>query len=79
MLTLKILYNQIDLEAALLLKFFRKPGLRRSSFILLRQTGKGPEEGGTVPILFLYLPSAFFPSIPFISYYYEIGSHLLRT
>ncbi len=35
-LTHKILYNQIDLEATQLFKFSRKPGLRRSSLRLLQ-------------------------------------------
>ncbi len=39
-LTYKILNNHIELEAAQLLTFFRRPGLRRSSFRLLHQTGR---------------------------------------
>ncbi len=37
-LTHKILYNHIDLDATQLFKFSRRPGLRRSSIRLLRQT-----------------------------------------
>ncbi len=37
-LTHKIIYNQIDLEETQLFKFSRRPGLRRSSIILLNQT-----------------------------------------
>ncbi len=36
--TLKILYNHIDLDAAQLFKFSRRPGLRRSSIRLLHKT-----------------------------------------
>ncbi len=39
-LTHKIIYNQIDLEATPLLKFSRRPGLRMSSLRLLKQTGR---------------------------------------
>ncbi len=37
-LTHKIIYNQIYLEASQLFKFSRRPGLRRSSLRLLQQT-----------------------------------------
>ncbi len=39
-LTHKILYNNIDLDATQLFKFSRRPGLRRSSIRLLHQTGR---------------------------------------
>ncbi len=39
-LTHKIMFHQIDLEASKLFKFSRRPGLRRSSFRLLQQTGR---------------------------------------
>ncbi len=39
-LTHKILYNHIDLDATELCKFSRRPGLRRSSIKLLHQTGR---------------------------------------
>ncbi len=39
-LTRKILYNNIDLDATQLFKFSRRPGLRRSSIRLLHQTGR---------------------------------------
>ncbi len=39
-LTHKIIFHQIDLEASKLFKFSRKPGLRRSSLRLLQQTGR---------------------------------------
>ncbi len=39
-LTHKILYNHIDLDATQLLKYSRRPGLRRSSIRLLHQTGR---------------------------------------
>ncbi len=39
-LTHKILYNHIDLDATQLLKFSRRPGIRRSSIRLLSQTGR---------------------------------------
>ncbi len=39
-LTHKILYNQIGLHATQLFKFSRRPGLRRSSLILLQQPGR---------------------------------------
>ncbi len=39
-LTHKIIFLQIDLEASKLLKFSRRPGLRRSSLRLLQQTGR---------------------------------------
>ncbi len=39
-LTHKILYNHIDLDATQLSKFSRRPGLRRSSMRLLHQTGR---------------------------------------
>ncbi len=37
-LTHKIIYNQIDLEASQVFEFSRRPGLRRSSVKLLQQT-----------------------------------------
>ncbi len=37
-LTHKIIFHQIDLEASKLFKFSRRPGLRRSSLRLLQQT-----------------------------------------
>ncbi len=39
-LTPKIMFHQIDLEASKLFKFSRRPGLRRSSLRLLQQTGR---------------------------------------
>ncbi len=39
-LTHKIIYEQIDLEASQLFKFSKRPGLRRSSLSLLQQTGR---------------------------------------
>ncbi len=39
-LTHKIIYNKIDLEATQLFKLSRRPGLRRSSPRLLQQTGR---------------------------------------
>ncbi len=39
-LTHKILYNHIDLDATQLFKFSRRPGLWRSSIRLLHQTGR---------------------------------------
>ncbi len=39
-LTHKILYNHIDLDATQLFKFSRRPGLRRSSIRLFHQTGR---------------------------------------
>ncbi len=39
-LTHKIIFHQIDLEASKLFKFSRRPGLRRSSLRLLQQTGR---------------------------------------
>ncbi len=39
-LTHKILYNDIDMDATQLFKFSRRPGLRRSSIRLLHQTGR---------------------------------------
>ncbi len=39
-LTHKMLYNLIDLDATQLFKFSRRPGLRRSSIRLLHQTGR---------------------------------------
>ncbi len=43
-LTNKIMFHQIDLEASKLFKFSRRPGLRRSSLRLLQQTGRTVEE-----------------------------------
>ncbi len=39
-LTHEITYNQINLEATQLIKFSRRPGLRRSSLTLLQKTGR---------------------------------------
>ncbi len=39
-LTHKIMFHRIDLEASKLFKFSRRPGLRRSSLRLLQQTGR---------------------------------------
>ncbi len=39
-LTHKIMFHQIDLEASKLFKFSRRPGLRKSSVRLLQQTGR---------------------------------------
>ncbi len=39
-LTNKLLYSQVNLEATQLSKFPRRPGLRRSSLRLLQQTGR---------------------------------------
>ncbi len=39
-LTHKIIFHQIDLEASKLFKFSRRPELRRSSLRLLQQTGR---------------------------------------
>ncbi len=46
-LTHKILYNHIDLEATQLFKFSRRPGLRKSSIRLLHQSVE-PAEDATV-------------------------------
>ncbi len=40
LLTHKIMFHQIDLEAYKLFKFSRRPGLKRSSLRLLQQTGR---------------------------------------
>ncbi len=39
-LTHKVIYNQIDLEASQRFKFSRRPGLRRSLLRLLQQSGR---------------------------------------
>ncbi len=39
-LTHKIMFHQIDLEASKLFKFSRRPGIRSSSLRLLQQTGR---------------------------------------
>ncbi len=44
-LTHKIIYNRIDLEATHLFKFSRRPGLRRSSLGLIKQTGRTRRRG----------------------------------
>ncbi len=46
-LTHKILYNHIDLDATQLFKLSRRPGLRRSSIRLLHQTGRARRRGNS--------------------------------